>query len=177
MPSTDKSLPENAKENLDRKLDHAIKETFPTSDPVSVTITKGGAIDYDSDHATSPANDPPVQEGQTRADNLLRQTKETVSGVAGVASEAARDAFNQGRRYADAARRRYPEAERYYREGLGTVRHQASDNPFLTLLIGFGLGYALAWVIHTGRSDRREGVPDYARTKRRYAADRSQPRA
>jgi hypothetical protein len=29
------------------KLDHAIKETFPTSDPVSVTITKGGAIDYD----------------------------------------------------------------------------------------------------------------------------------
>jgi hypothetical protein len=26
--------------NLDKKLDHAIEETFPTSDPVSVKITK-----------------------------------------------------------------------------------------------------------------------------------------
>jgi hypothetical protein len=33
-------LPENSKENLDTKLDHAIDETFPTSDPVSVKITK-----------------------------------------------------------------------------------------------------------------------------------------
>jgi hypothetical protein len=96
MPSTDKSLPENAKENLHRKLDQAIKETFPTSDPVSVMITKGG-------DATSLANDPSVQDGQTRAENLLRQTKEAIGGVAGAASEAARDAYNQGRRYAEAA--------------------------------------------------------------------------
>jgi hypothetical protein len=47
MPESDKTLPENSKENLDRKLDHAVEETFPTSDPVSVQITKGGAIDYD----------------------------------------------------------------------------------------------------------------------------------
>lgn len=33
-------LPENAQENLDRKLDHALEETFPTSDPVSVSITR-----------------------------------------------------------------------------------------------------------------------------------------
>ena len=44
---SDAALPENTRENLDRKLDHAMGETFPTSDPVSVTITKGGAIDYD----------------------------------------------------------------------------------------------------------------------------------
>jgi hypothetical protein len=36
----DETLPENSKENLDEKLDHAIEETFPTSDPVSVKITK-----------------------------------------------------------------------------------------------------------------------------------------
>ena len=36
----DKKLPENSKESLDKKLDHALKETFPTSDPVSVKITK-----------------------------------------------------------------------------------------------------------------------------------------
>ena len=36
----DCDLPENSAENLDKKLDHALKETFPTSDPVSVSITR-----------------------------------------------------------------------------------------------------------------------------------------
>ena len=36
----DNKLPENSKKNLDKKLDHALEETFPTSDPVSVKITK-----------------------------------------------------------------------------------------------------------------------------------------
>jgi hypothetical protein len=36
----DKKLPENSKKSLDAKLDHALEETFPTSDPVSVKITK-----------------------------------------------------------------------------------------------------------------------------------------
>ena len=39
MPS-DKHLPENSKEELDRKLDDALNETFDASDPVSVKITK-----------------------------------------------------------------------------------------------------------------------------------------
>lgn len=36
----DRKLPENSKENLDEKLDNAVEETFPGSDPVSVKITK-----------------------------------------------------------------------------------------------------------------------------------------
>ena len=36
----DDKLPENSKKSLDRKLDEALEETFPTSDPVSVKITK-----------------------------------------------------------------------------------------------------------------------------------------
>jgi hypothetical protein len=36
----DKKLPENSKKNLDEKLDNAVEETFPASDPVSVKITK-----------------------------------------------------------------------------------------------------------------------------------------
>jgi hypothetical protein len=36
----DKHLPENSDERLDEKLDHAVEETFPSSDPVSVKITK-----------------------------------------------------------------------------------------------------------------------------------------
>jgi len=36
----DEKLAENSKEHLDEQLDRAIEETFPTSDPVSVKITK-----------------------------------------------------------------------------------------------------------------------------------------
>ena len=36
----DKKLPENSKENLDKRLDQAAEESFPSSDPVSVKITK-----------------------------------------------------------------------------------------------------------------------------------------
>ena len=38
--SSDCKLPENCQEKLDERLDHAIYESFPTSDPVSVVITK-----------------------------------------------------------------------------------------------------------------------------------------
>lgn len=37
---TDKHMPENSQSKLDKKLDEALEETFPTSDPVSVKITK-----------------------------------------------------------------------------------------------------------------------------------------
>lgn len=36
----DHRLPENSRDNLDEKLDNAVDETFPGSDPVSVKITK-----------------------------------------------------------------------------------------------------------------------------------------
>ncbi len=80
MPESDKTLPENSKENLDRKLDHAVKETFPTSDPVSVTITKGGAIDYD-EHG-NPVTGDQAQRGGGTSDNLLDQAKDTLSSAA-----------------------------------------------------------------------------------------------
>ena len=36
----DKSLAENQKDHKDERLDEALEETFPSSDPVSVKITK-----------------------------------------------------------------------------------------------------------------------------------------
>jgi hypothetical protein len=155
MSPKDNVLSENSKENLERKLDHAIKETFPSSDPVSVTITKGGAIDYEGqDAAASAARGASGQEGQSTAENLLGQARDTVASVAGTASGAAREAYDQGKRYASSARESYPEAERYYRESIQTVRQKAAENPFLTLLMGLGIGYALAWTIHGGGSKR-----------------------
>src|SRR5688572_3745417 len=108
MPTKDNALPENSKENLEHKLDHAIKETFPSSDPVSVSVTKGGAIDYDSQDAAASATRGSLgQEGQSTAENLLGQAREAVASVAGTASAAAREAYDQGRTYARAAGERY----------------------------------------------------------------------
>ena len=37
---SDKSRPENSQGELSERLDEALEETFPSSDPVSVKITK-----------------------------------------------------------------------------------------------------------------------------------------
>jgi len=162
-------MPENSQENLDRKLDHAVKETFPTSDPVSVTITKGGAIDYDdAGNPISQASSMPLRDTKRAAEALLTQVRSAASDVADKASTAAREAYRQGAGYARAAGDRYPEAGRYYREGTEVVRRQAGEYPILTLVVGIGIGYMLARVIHGGRSDHAEDVPEYARTDRAY---------
>src|SRR3712207_134395 len=141
MPETDKTLPENSEQSLDRKLDHAIYETFPTSDPVSVTVTKGGAIDYDEDDTTQ-------SDATGATEGLVGQARETLQGVAESAAGMARGAYEQGRRYARQAADRYPEAERYYRESRRVVREYVPENPMLTLLLGVAVGYGLAWMIH-----------------------------
>ncbi len=172
MPESDKSLPENSKENLDRKLDHAVKETFPTSDPVSVTITKGGAIDYDE-------SGKPITGSQSQGDGssdagLLNQARETLGSAAASASDMARGAYEQGQRYVRQAGERYPEAQRYYREGTRAVREYVPENPLWTLLLGAVAGYGIAWMIHHERwRDRDDDVPAYARTDRRFSSRRS----
>jgi hypothetical protein len=53
----DNNLAENSQENLDARLDHAIEETFPTSDPISVHITAGPEPDYPDQEARSSSAD------------------------------------------------------------------------------------------------------------------------
>ena len=177
MLPSDKALPENTKENLDRKLDHAIEETFPTSDPVSVSVTKGGAIDYESQQQfASDERGSSGRPGHGTAEKLAGQAKESFERAAGSASATAREAYEQGRRYMDAARDRYPEAERYLRESTQTVHQYAAENPLATLLFGVGIGYALAWMFYRS-SGRGERVPDYAKTRRGYSPHSPRPGA
>ena len=187
MPESDKDIPENSKENLDRKLDHAIKETFPTSDPVSVTITKGGAIDYDKDGKPITDNQQQGGSGSTSglmgqatealgaaaasASEIAGQAKETLSDAAASTSDMARAAYEQGQRYARQTAERYPEAERLYRQGSRAVREYAPENPVLVALLGAVVGYGIAWMIHHERWRSRDGVPDYARTRQRFSPD------
>jgi len=165
----DNKLPENSKENLDAKLDHAIEETFPTSDPVSVSITKGGAIDYDhQDDASSTAAGRRDQDEQDTAEHILDQVRESLRDVADSASETARFAYSEGRRYVRQVLDRYPDAERYYQEGNQALRQRVTESPWLSLLLAGAIGYGIAWLIHSSSGSRTDGIPDYARTRGRF---------
>ena len=166
----DNKLPENTQENLDRKLDHAIEETFPTSDPVSVSVTKGGAIDYDRDDAASQASSP--KEARGTAEELLHRAQETLLGVTGNAAETARESYRRAGQYVRRASERYPTAERQFREGGRAVRQLMPENPWL-LLIGAGAaGYLIAWLTH-GRSNRNQRLGSRAGTIREFGPSRN----
>jgi ElaB/YqjD/DUF883 family membrane-anchored ribosome-binding protein len=169
LPS-DSNLAENSQENLDARLDHAIEETFPTSDPVSVTVTKGPPPERDAGRpaAGNRPGDPP----QASTEHILNQVRDALHEVSDQASGVAREMYDRGEDYARQARERYPEAERYVREGRRAVTEQVTGNPLLALFMAAAAGYALAWLIHGERRNRDPDVPDYGRTGRGYAPHR-----
>ena len=170
----DNKLPENSQENLDARLDHAIEETFPTSDPVSVTVTKGPKPDQEA--RSSSADDQQSRPEPAPIEHVLDQVREALNDVAGSASEAAGNVYSQGERYARQARERYPEAERYIREGQQAVTHRVTESPLLVLFVAGAIGYALAWLIHGQRRGPDEHVPEYGRTNQGYAPHRDEQR-
>ena len=75
----DNKLAENSQENLDARLDHAVAETFPTSDPISVHIAKGPEPDHDDQEAPSSSADDHLDEPeQDPTEHLLDQVREEV---------------------------------------------------------------------------------------------------
>ncbi|WP_201841712.1 hypothetical protein [Microvirga zambiensis] len=173
MCPPDNKLPENSQENLDARLDHAIEETFPTSDPVSVTITKGPAPEHPDKHAgVSTPGSPEAQQEQDSAEKVLNQVREALHEVSEQASGAARAVYTRGERYVRHAGEQYPEAEHYIRAGQQAVTHRVTENPLLVLFMAGVAGYALAWLIHGPKRDRQPDVPDHARTHRGYAPHR-----
>jgi len=169
----DNELAENSQENLDARLDHAVEETFPTSDPISVHITKGPKPDHhDQEALSSSADDHLSQSEQDPTEHLLDQVREALLDVSDSVAGAAQDVYDQGRSYVQQAGERYPQAERYVREGRQAVTHRVTENPLLALFTAGVAGYALAWMIHGQWRDRETRVPDHARTGRGYAPHR-----
>ena len=171
--SLDNSVPDNSQENLDARLDHALEETFPTSDPVSVVITKGPEPDGpDQGDRSSSAGDQGSPPEQVSTEQILDQVRDALHDVADQASGAARDMYSRGEHYARQAREQYPEEERYIREGQQAVTRRVTGNPLLALFVAGATGYALAWMIHGHRRAHEAHVPDYGRTDRGYAPHR-----
>jgi hypothetical protein len=171
----DNKLPENSQENLDARLDHAIEETFPTSDPVSVTITKGPEPDRsDQGAADSTAAEQQGQPRQGSTEHVLDQVREALNDVAGSASDVVGTVYRQGEYYARQAGERFPQAHSYVRERQSLVARYTTENPLLSLVMAGAIGYVTAWMIHRERRNREPHLPDYSRTERGYTPHRGQ---
>ena len=83
-----------------------------------------------------------------KAENLVGQAKDAVRQAADTASGYVDDALETGRGYVEEGRRRYPEAEGYYREGSRMVRGQVTESPLAALAIAGAVGYLLALLLH-----------------------------
>lgn len=171
----DNKLPENSQENLDVRLDHAIEETFPTSDPISVTVTKQPAP-QEPREVTSAASGDQSRGGQDQiektAEKVLDQVKEVLQDVTQTATTTARDAYSEGQRYMRQARESFPEVERSFDESRKVLHQGITGNPWLSLFAAGAVGYLLAWMIHGQHRGGDRHVPDYARIRRGYAAHR-----
>jgi ElaB/YqjD/DUF883 family membrane-anchored ribosome-binding protein len=172
----DCGLPENSQEHLDAQLDHAIEETFPTSDPVSVMVTRkaeseerSGAVSRTSDRQRQPV---PDQAEQETAEELLDHVKEAFGRATQAAYGKVHESYDEILRFGRRARERYPEAERSYRAGRRAVEAWVTENPWPSVLMAGAVGYGLAWMIHGAPRGRERRVPDYARTYTRYASRR-----
>ena len=142
-----------------------------TSDPISVTITKGPEPDHpDQEARASPADDEQSRPEQDSTEHLLDQVREVLNDVAGSASEAAGNVYSRGEHYVRQAGEHSPGAARYYKEGHQAVRQRMTESPWLFLLAAGAVGYVLAWMIHGQPRSRDRQVPDYVRTRRSYAA-------
>jgi hypothetical protein len=111
----DQKRPAHAESELkkmqQRLVDDTIDDSFPASDPPAWTTTgaKSGAARCDADADDNVATEAPK--------DIRGLTKETIGRVADQASTIAQDAYHHGERLVQESRRRFPEAERYYREG------------------------------------------------------------
>jgi ElaB/YqjD/DUF883 family membrane-anchored ribosome-binding protein len=172
----DCDLPENSPENLDARLDHAIEETFPTSDPISVIVTKQPTAEVPREAAsvTSSSQGPDGEDQAERdtVDEVLGQVKEALQDVTQTASGLAKNAYRQGQGYVRQARASYPEAERHLQQSRDALYHRITESPWSYLFAAAAAGYLLGWMIHATSPRRDQRVPDYARTRRGYASYR-----
>ena len=130
---------EDTKENLDARLDHGIKESFPGSDPVSVKVSKYAP--GDDPNETETGNKDAYQRARAAANNLSEKVGETVSGLR-----------ERGKEY-------LPRAAEEFRRERDRVTQTVSAHPGPALLlagvIAIGVGLVAYEMLSSSRTRRR----------------------
>lgn len=112
------------------------------------------------------------QGGGGSPESFVDQARNSAADIAGRASDVAREAYDQGRRYVRQAGDRYPQAERYYQRATQTIGHQITEAPLVSLLAVGAVGLGMAWLIG-GLTRSQERAPYRGRTSRDYPGRRS----
>jgi ElaB/YqjD/DUF883 family membrane-anchored ribosome-binding protein len=142
----DQKRPAHAESELkkmqQRLVDDTVDDSFPASDPPAWTTTGSKSVaarcDPDAEDETSTKS----------TTGLSGQAEDMVRRMADQASAFAQSAYRRGEQYAAKGRRRFPEAERYYRESHRAVSQSVEAYPVAALMIAGMVGYGLAWFIH-----------------------------
>ena len=143
--------------DLDKSLDHGIKETFPGSDPVSVKVSKYAPGDPRGAESNSGSNGPePTTTGESALSGVTKQARE----AAGVITDTLKTGA-QG--LSENARRMAPHLER----GRNVVEETVRANPVPALIIAGLIGGGIALVAYEAMSKSR---PKKLR-RRAYGAD------
>jgi len=93
-----------------------------------------------------------AKEASGTVEKLADKAKDAISDAADSASDLARDAYDRGERYAREMRDRFPDADRYWREGSQVIRQQVGDSPVLAFVLAGLVGVALGWLLFGGSS-------------------------
>lgn len=137
-----------------RLVDETVDESFPASDPPAWTTTGAKSVAARTESGST---------GERRSDP--RRGSGPLRGVTEQAGHLAEGARRAGERYLEEARRRLPEAERYYREGRRVVARPVETYPLTAVILAAVVGYGLGWLVHGrptyGTSGR--GAPTYGR--------------
>ena len=107
---------------------------------------EGAVGDLVGDRATQV--DGLVDQAKGAAQGAYGQAKDAVRDYADQASDAASEAYEQGRRYVDKGRERFPDADRFYRDGTRAVSRQVEESPLAAIMIAGAVGYLLALLLH-----------------------------
>ena len=144
-----------------RLVDDTVDDSFPASDPPAWTTGGSKSVAARSEGDRDERND-----DRTGPEGRARRA---VEGLTEQASHLAQSARRTGERYLDEARRHWPEAERYYRQGRQTLARPVESYPLAAVFVAALAGYSLALLIH-GRASSprptRRNLPAYGKRPR-----------
>jgi hypothetical protein len=130
-----------------RLVDDTVDDSFPASDPPAWTTAGSKSIAARADTGEG------AEASQIGGEE--QQGRGTVRRAVDQAASFTKNAYRRSGETVQEARRRFPEVERYSRQGAKAIAQPVRQYPFAALLTAGAIGYGIAWLIHGRTSASR----------------------